>query len=41
MKNLFSNILNKKSKEIIKEEKEEINVNEIIETPKEQFNHGS
>ena len=35
MKNLFSNILNKKSKEKIKEEKEEINVNEIIETPKE------
>ena len=35
MKNLFSNILNKKSKEIIKEEKEELNVNEIMETPKE------
>ena len=29
MKNLFSNILNKKPKEIINEEKEELNVNEI------------
>jgi hypothetical protein len=34
MKNLFSNILNKKPKEIIKEEKDKLNVNEIIETPK-------
>jgi hypothetical protein len=37
MKNLFSNILNKRNKEINKEEKEEINVNEIIETPKEEI----
>jgi hypothetical protein len=37
MKNLFSNILNKKQKEIIEEEKEELNVNEIIETPKEEI----
>jgi len=27
MKNLFSNILNKKQKEIIEEEKEELNIN--------------
>jgi hypothetical protein len=37
MKNLFSNILNKKQKEIIEEEKEELNLNEIIETPKEEI----
>jgi hypothetical protein len=36
MKNLFSNILNKKQKEIIEEKKEEeLNTNEIKEKPKE------
>ena len=35
MKNLFSNILNKKPKEIINEEKEELNLNVTIEKSKE------